>query len=224
MAWTPLLLVLLSHCTGSLSQPVLTQPPSLSASPGASARLTCALSSGFSVGDFRITWLQQEPGGPPHYLLNYYSDSDKHQGSGVPSRFSGSKDTSANAGVLHISGLQPEDEAHYYCTTYHGGAGSQATVTQERSLSVSPGGTVTLTCGLGTGSVSTSHYPNCYQQTPDQPFRTLIYHTNSRPSGVPDRFTGSLMGNKATLTIMGAQIEDDAEYICELHMGSCHTQ
>uniref|UniRef100_A0A9L0ID85 Immunoglobulin V-set domain-containing protein n=1 Tax=Equus asinus TaxID=9793 RepID=A0A9L0ID85_EQUAS len=32
-----------------------------------------------------------------------------------PSHFSGSKDASANAGHLLISGLQPEDEADYYC-------------------------------------------------------------------------------------------------------------
>ncbi|ELW56182.1 Immunoglobulin omega chain [Tupaia chinensis] len=123
MAWTSLLLVLLSHCTGSLSQPVLTQPPSLSASPGASARLTCALSSGFSVGGYGISWYQQKPGSTPRYLLYHYSSTAL--GTGVPSRFSGSKDTSANAGVLHISGLQPEDEADYYCLTYHNNNGTQ---------------------------------------------------------------------------------------------------
>ncbi|KAL4677277.1 hypothetical protein H8957_016443, partial [Semnopithecus entellus] len=96
MTWTPLLLLLLSHCTGSLSQPVLTQPPSFSASPGESARLTCTLSSDINVGSYNIYWYQQKPGSPPRYLLYYYSDSDKHQGSGVPSRFSGSKDASAN--------------------------------------------------------------------------------------------------------------------------------
>ncbi|EAW59500.1 hCG1685763, partial [Homo sapiens] len=119
MAWTLLLLVLLSHCTGSLSQPVLTQPSSHSASSGASVRLTCMLSSGFSVGDFWIRWYQQKPGNPPRYLLYYHSDSNKGQGSGVPSRFSGSNDASANAGILRISGLQPEDEADYYCGTWH---------------------------------------------------------------------------------------------------------
>uniref|UniRef100_A0A5F8ATH5 Ig-like domain-containing protein n=1 Tax=Macaca mulatta TaxID=9544 RepID=A0A5F8ATH5_MACMU len=75
MAWTPLLLLLLSHCTGSLSQPVLTQPTSLSASPGASARLSCTLSSGINVGSYSIFWYQQKPGSPPRYLLYYYSDS-----------------------------------------------------------------------------------------------------------------------------------------------------
>ncbi|CAD7674150.1 unnamed protein product [Nyctereutes procyonoides] len=124
MAWTPVLLVLLCHCTGSLSQPVVTQPPSLSASLGSTARLTCTLSSGFSVGSYYIYWYQQKAGSPPRYLLYYYSESNKHQDSGVPSRFSGSKDTSANAGLLLISGLQPEDEADYYCATDHGSGSS----------------------------------------------------------------------------------------------------
>ncbi|XP_016078958.1 PREDICTED: immunoglobulin omega chain-like [Miniopterus natalensis] len=122
MAWTPLLLVLLSHCTGSLSQPVLTQPPSVSASLGSTARLTCTLSSGISVGSYYIHWYQQKPRSPPRFLLWYNSDSDKHQGSGVPSRFSGSTDTSANAGLLLISGLQPEDDADYYCMIGHNNA------------------------------------------------------------------------------------------------------
>ena len=43
-----------SVSAGSLSQPLLTQPASLSASPGASARLTCTLSSGYIVGEYRI--------------------------------------------------------------------------------------------------------------------------------------------------------------------------
>nr|XP_019575538.1 PREDICTED: immunoglobulin omega chain-like [Rhinolophus sinicus] len=124
MAWTPVLLVLLSHCAGSLSQPVLTQPPSLSASPGASARLTCTLSSGFNVGDYNIYWYQQTPGSPPRFFLYYYSDSDKELGPGVHSRVSGSKDASVNAAYLLISGLQPEDEADYYCAVGHGSGSS----------------------------------------------------------------------------------------------------
>ena len=108
---------------------MLTQLPSLSASPGSTARLTCTLSSGFSVGSYGIFWFQQKPGSPPRYLLYYYSDSSKHQGSGVPSHFSGSKDTSANAGLLTISGLQPEDEADYYCAAWDG-SGNTYTVLQ----------------------------------------------------------------------------------------------
>jgi pre-B lymphocyte gene len=105
---------------GSLSQPVLTQPPSLSASLGTTERLTCTLSSGFSVSNYRIHWHQKNPGSSPRFLLSYSSDSNKYQGPGVPDRFSGSKDVSANAGVLHISGLASEDDADYYCSVWDG--------------------------------------------------------------------------------------------------------
>ncbi|VFV21469.1 Hypothetical predicted protein, partial [Lynx pardinus] len=83
------------------------------------ARLTCTLSSGYNVGGYHIYWYQQKQGTSPWYLLRFYSDSNKHQGPGVPSHFSRSKDASANAGLLLISGPQPEDEADYYCAIWH---------------------------------------------------------------------------------------------------------
>uniref|UniRef100_A0A8D0NS20 Ig-like domain-containing protein n=1 Tax=Sus scrofa TaxID=9823 RepID=A0A8D0NS20_PIG len=94
------------------------------------------------------------------------------------------------------------------------------TVIQEPAMSVSLGGTVTLTCAFSSGSVTTSNYPGWYQQTPGQPPRQLIYSTNSRPTGVPSRFSGAISGNKATLTITGAQAEDEADYFCALYKGS----
>ena len=89
---------------------------------------------------------------------------------------------------------------------------SQIVVTQEPSLSVYPGGTVTLTCGSSSGSISRSNYPNWFQQTPGKAPRMLIYDINNRLSGVPERFSGSISGNKATLTITGAQPEDEGDY------------
>uniref|UniRef100_M3YMK2 Immunoglobulin V-set domain-containing protein n=1 Tax=Mustela putorius furo TaxID=9669 RepID=M3YMK2_MUSPF len=82
-----------------------------SAFPGSTARLTCTLSSGFSVDICYIHWYQQKSGSPPQFLLHYYSDSNKHQGSGIPRCFSGSKDASSKAMPLLISGLQFENEA-----------------------------------------------------------------------------------------------------------------
>uniref|UniRef100_A0A4X1V4U9 Ig-like domain-containing protein n=1 Tax=Sus scrofa TaxID=9823 RepID=A0A4X1V4U9_PIG len=96
------------------------------------------------------------------------------------------------------------------------------TVIQEPAMSVSPGGTVTLTCAFSSGSVTTSNYPGWYQQTPGQPPRQLIYQTNSRPTGVPSRFSGAISGNKATLTITGAQAEDEADYFCALEKSSAN--
>ncbi|KAL8180373.1 UNVERIFIED_CONTAM: hypothetical protein K2H54_021714 [Gekko kuhli] len=120
MFWPPLLSLLVLWCTGSDSQPVLNQPPAASESPGKTVKLPCVMSSGFGISGYYIYWYQQKPGNPPRYLLYYYSDSSKGQGSGVPSRFSGSKDTSLNTGYLTITGALAEDEADYYCATYHG--------------------------------------------------------------------------------------------------------
>ncbi|EPY72352.1 Ig lambda chain V region 4A precursor-like protein [Camelus ferus] len=62
--------------------------------------------------------------------------------------------------------------------------------------------------------------PGWIQQTPGQVPRTLIYRTSSHLSGVPSRFFRSISGNKAALTIMGAQPKDEADYYCALDMGS----
>ncbi|KAB1255710.1 Immunoglobulin lambda variable 1-40 [Camelus dromedarius] len=138
MSWAPLLLLLLSHCTGSLSQPVLTQPPFLAESPSASTRLTCTLSNGNSAGSCIISCYQQKAGSPPRYLLSYYSDPIKRQGSGVPSRFSGSKDASANAGLLLISGLQPEDEADYDCSAVSSSGNGHTVPQSHRDVRLKP--------------------------------------------------------------------------------------
>jgi hypothetical protein len=68
--------------------------------------------------------------------------------------------------------------------------------------------------------VSTGYYPNWFKQIPGQAPYTLIYSTNNCLSGVPDCFSGAITGNKASLTITGAQMEDDADYYCALFMGS----
>uniref|UniRef100_A0A8C0QN43 Ig-like domain-containing protein n=1 Tax=Chelonoidis abingdonii TaxID=106734 RepID=A0A8C0QN43_CHEAB len=111
MAWAPLLLVLMLF--------VLTQPPSVSASPGQTVTISCARSSG-SISDSWNSWYQQSPGRAP--VLIIYQDSK--QPSGIPSRFSGAIDSSANAATLTISGLQADDEADYYCASYAGSGNS----------------------------------------------------------------------------------------------------
>ncbi|CAI9149259.1 unnamed protein product, partial [Rangifer tarandus platyrhynchus] len=245
MAGSPLLLTLVALCTGSWAQAVLTQPSSVSGSPGQRVSITCSGSSS-NIGGNSVGWLQQIPGSAPRTLI-YGSTS---RPSGVPDRFSGSK--SGNTATLTISSLQAEDEGDYFCATYDdsisgntpglaqpaslsaspgasarlsrtlssGSTVEAQTVVQEPPLSVSPGGTVTLTCGLSSGSATTYSEPSWYQQTPGQAPRNVIYSTNSRPSGVPDRFSASTSGNKATLTITGAQPEDEADYHCLLYKGS----
>ncbi|XP_043385586.1 immunoglobulin lambda-1 light chain isoform X31 [Chelonia mydas] len=104
--------------------------------------------------------------------------------------------------------------------TYCSGVSSQPVVTQEPSMLVAPGGAVTLSCSLSTGAVTTSNYPDWYQQKPGSAPKLLIYSTNSRPSGVPARFSGSISGNNAALTITGVQAEDEADYYCAVWASS----
>uniref|UniRef100_G1QG95 Ig-like domain-containing protein n=1 Tax=Myotis lucifugus TaxID=59463 RepID=G1QG95_MYOLU len=100
------------------------------------------------------------------------------------------------------------------------GSRSQAVVTQEPSATVSPGGTVTLTCGSSTGAVTDGIYPHWIQQKPGQVPMALIYDTNKKLSWTPARFSGSIQGGKAALTLSGAQPEDEAEYYCVLWYSS----
>ncbi|CAM5161464.1 unnamed protein product, partial [Eretmochelys imbricata] len=95
-------------------------------------------------------------------------------------------------------------------------------VTQEPSMSVAPGGPVTLSCSLSTGAVTTSNYPGWLQQKPGSAPRQLIYSTNNRPSGIPAQFSGSISGNNAALTITGVQAEDEADYYYLVWTGSAN--
>ncbi|KAB0370094.1 hypothetical protein FD755_018056 [Muntiacus reevesi] len=125
MAWCPLLLTVVALCTGSWAQAVLTQPPSVSGSPGQRVSITCSGSSSNVGYGSNVGWFQQIPGSAPRSLI--YDTTSRH--SGVPDRFSGSR--SGNTATLTISLLQAEDEADYYCGSYESG-GNKGTVLQAR--------------------------------------------------------------------------------------------
>nr|7SD5_L Chain L, 10-40 Light chain [Homo sapiens]7TTM_L Chain L, light chain [Homo sapiens]7TTX_L Chain L, light chain [Homo sapiens] len=94
-------------------------------------------------------------------------------------------------------------------------------LTQPHSMSESPGKTVTISCTRSSGSIA-SNYVQWYQQRPGSSPTTVIYEDNQRPSGVPDRFSGSIdsSSNSASLTISGLKTEDEADYYCQSYDSS----
>uniref|UniRef100_A0A8D2D5J2 Ig-like domain-containing protein n=1 Tax=Sciurus vulgaris TaxID=55149 RepID=A0A8D2D5J2_SCIVU len=114
MAWTLLVFTLLNQGTGLWAQSALTQPPSISGTPGKTVTISCAGTSS-DIGNYNaVSWYQKHPG-TTHKLIIYSVSS---RPSGIPARFSGSK--TGNTASLTISGLQMEDEGVYYCSSYAG--------------------------------------------------------------------------------------------------------
>ncbi|CAM5161527.1 unnamed protein product, partial [Eretmochelys imbricata] len=101
-----------------------------------------------------------------------------------------------------------------------GGFSSQQLQSLKTSELVSPGGTVTLSCSLSSGAITDGNYPIWVQQRLGNVPRLIMHSTSTRPSGIPERFTGSRSGNTMSLTITGALVEDDADYYCAVWAGS----
>uniref|UniRef100_UPI000C1B5FFB AL49 immunoglobulin lambda light chain n=1 Tax=Homo sapiens TaxID=9606 RepID=UPI000C1B5FFB len=91
-------------------QSALTQEASVSGTVGQKVTLSCTGNTN-NIGSYPVGWYQQISHGPPKTVM--FGNSLP---SGIPDRFSGSK--SGTTASLTISGLQPEDEADYYCSTW----------------------------------------------------------------------------------------------------------
>uniref|UniRef100_A0A8D2D5W5 Ig-like domain-containing protein n=1 Tax=Sciurus vulgaris TaxID=55149 RepID=A0A8D2D5W5_SCIVU len=91
----------------------------------------------------------------------------------------------------------------------------QSVLTQPPSLSGTPGERITISCIGSSTNIGDGYGVQWYQQLPGTAPKLLIYSISSRPSGIPDRISGSRSGSSASLTITGLQPEDEADYFCQ---------
>uniref|UniRef100_A0A670Z373 Ig-like domain-containing protein n=1 Tax=Pseudonaja textilis TaxID=8673 RepID=A0A670Z373_PSETE len=85
----------------------------------------------------------------------------------------------------------------------------QSSWTQPPSSSVSPGGTISLTC------TTQSTYPIGWNQQKEGEAPRFVHCDGcSRGEGIPNRFTATRSGTTGTLTITNAEAEDEADYYC----------
>ncbi|KAH1170267.1 hypothetical protein KIL84_001252, partial [Mauremys mutica] len=86
----------------------------------------------------------------------------------------------------------------------------QIVMTQSpESLTVTPGDKITINCKASSDPLT---YVAWYQQKSGQPPKLLIYAVSTRPSGVPEWFSGSRSGNDFILTVNRVDVDDTGDY------------
>ncbi|KAG8537754.1 hypothetical protein GDO81_023985 [Engystomops pustulosus] len=115
---------------------------------------------------------------------------------------------------------------HSFCMLFILTLESQAqhSVTQEPSITTSPGQNIKISCTLGGGlTVASNSVAFLQQKDTKVPKHILYYFTesnNGKGQNVPSRFVGSSSGSIGYLSINGVQMEDDAVYYCRTWTGS----
>uniref|UniRef100_UPI004040CB10 RP02 scFv n=1 Tax=Homo sapiens TaxID=9606 RepID=UPI004040CB10 len=192
--------------------------------PSGTLSLTCAVSGGSISSSNWWSWVRQPPGKGLEWIGEIYHSGSTNYNPSLKSRVTISVDKSKNQFSLKLSSVTAADTAVYYCARedyyYYmdvWGKGTTVTVqsvlTQPPSVSAAPGQKVTISCS-GSSSNIGNNYVSWYQQLPGTAPKLLIYDNNKRPSGIPDRFSGSKSGTSATLGITGLQTGDEADYYC----------
>ncbi|KAL0197525.1 hypothetical protein M9458_006065, partial [Cirrhinus mrigala] len=94
----------------------LTESESVVIKPGNDHKLTCTF-SGIDVGDADISWIRQAEGKALEWIshISAPSGGSKYYSKTAEGRFTISRDNSKMQVYLHMTNLQAEDTAVYYC-------------------------------------------------------------------------------------------------------------
>uniref|UniRef100_A0A672FP07 Ig-like domain-containing protein n=1 Tax=Salarias fasciatus TaxID=181472 RepID=A0A672FP07_SALFA len=127
-----LLLLTAASCVLSID---LTQPESMVVQPGQSLSITCQV-TGYSLTDssYATGWVRQREGKPMDWISHQWGGGSFYGNEALKSKFSSSRDTSAQTVTIQGQNMQPEDSGVYYCVRL-------PTVTQN-TVSTSTGPTV----------------------------------------------------------------------------------
>ncbi|XP_054977157.1 immunoglobulin alpha-2 heavy chain-like [Sorex araneus] len=218
--------------------------------PGGSLRLSCA-ASGFTFSGYVMCWVRQAPGKGLEWISSiserginiYYANS-------VKGRFTISRDNSKNTLSLQMNNLREEDTALYYCVRHktvragpceprhkpavghRGAAGVRVTTRGRCAVSaltlqesgpdlVKPSQTLSLTCSVSGGSVTSSNYWNRIRQRPEKGLEWMGLWSGG--TSYNPAFQGRISNtadpskNQYSLQLSSVTPKDTAVYYCAGH-------
>ncbi|XP_074825533.1 uncharacterized protein LOC141997141 [Natator depressus] len=147
--------------------------------PGETLTLTCTISGPssdtLSSSCCWWTWIQQEPGKGLEWMGDVSKEGTTHYAPSLQSRVTISAEPAKNQVSLQLRSLAAADTAKYCCVR-------KCTVTQSKAGTghyFPPGETLTLTCTVTGGTVTSSYYWSWIRQAPGQGLEWMGYWSGS---------------------------------------------
>ncbi|XP_062888201.1 immunoglobulin lambda-1 light chain-like [Mobula hypostoma] len=222
----------LSVWLGCGESQTLTQPPTVSVNPGATATLNCNIGTKDSYG---VDWYKQTPGTVPQWILHHYhSWSNPSYGPGFSSdRFTSTTNSAGTEYQLSIKNTEKSDAAVYYCgkwfsstNTVGFGRGTKLFIADPQlpdpsvkllgpsAEEISAKGSGTLVCLVSKLSIG---------------FPVVSWTVNDRPTSSEVQTSGVTQNADKTfslssyLTVPGADWSSGKRYSCSIQQGAAST-